>query len=100
MKIYQGVTLGALSFQTDEAGGLIRGDEIKRHPTIEDHVVIYANATVLGGKTVVGHDSVIGSSVWITRTVQPRTTVVLEKPKLRERSEQNDDLVAEANYQI
>ncbi|MEC8338768.1 MAG: serine acetyltransferase, partial [Planctomycetota bacterium] len=78
----------------------LRGDEIKRHPTIEDRVVIYANATVLGGKTVVGHDSVIGSSVWITRSVQPRTTVVLEKPKLRERSEQDDDLVAEANYQI
>jgi serine O-acetyltransferase len=100
VKIYQGVTLGALSFQTDEAGGLLRGDEVKRHPTIEDHVVIYANATVLGGKTIVGHDSVIGSSVWITRSVQPRTTVVLEKPKLRERNEQNDDLVAEANYQI
>ena len=100
VKVYQGVTLGALSFQTDEGGSLLRGDEIKRHPTIEDRVVIYANATVLGGKTVVGHDSVIGSSVWITRSVQPRTTVVLEKPKLRERNEQDDDLAAEANYQI
>ena len=76
------MTLGALSFQTDEAGGLVRGDEVKRHPTIEDRVVIYANATVLGGKTVVGHDSVIGSSVWMTRSVQPRTTVVLEKAEI------------------
>jgi serine O-acetyltransferase len=100
VKIYQGVTLGALSFQTDDQGGLLRGDEVKRHPTIEDRVVIYANATVLGGKTVIGHDSVVGSSVWLTRSVEPRTTVVLEKPKLRERSEQEPDLVAEANYQI
>ena len=55
VKIYQGVTLGALSFATDGDGNLVRGH--KRHPTIEDRVVIYANATVLGGKTVVGHDS-------------------------------------------
>ncbi len=58
MKIYQGVTLGALSFPTDAEGKLVRG--LKRHPTIEDRVVIYANATILGGETVVGHDSVIG----------------------------------------
>ena len=63
VKLYQGVTLGALSFDTDADGNLVRG--IKRHPTIEDRVVIYANATVLGGKTVIGHDSVIGSSVWL-----------------------------------
>ncbi|NIL96440.1 MAG: serine acetyltransferase, partial [Planctomycetales bacterium] len=78
----------------------LRGDEVKRHPTIEDRVVIYANATVLGGRTVIGHDSVIGSSVWLTRSVKPRTTVVLEKPKLRMRSEADDELAAEANYQI
>ena len=53
VKLYQGVTLGALSFATDAEGNLVRGT--KRHPTIEDYVVIYANATVLGGKTVVGH---------------------------------------------
>ena len=86
VKLYQGVTLGALSFDTDNAGNLVRG--VKRHPTIEDRVVLYANATVLGGKTVVGHDSVIGSSVWLTRSVQPHTTVVLEKPKLRMRADQ------------
>jgi serine O-acetyltransferase len=85
VKLYQGVTLGALSFATDGDGNLVRGT--KRHPTIEDHVVIYANATVLGGATVVGHDSVIGSSVWLTKTVEPHSTVVLEKPKLRIRAE-------------
>jgi serine O-acetyltransferase len=80
VKLYQGVTLGALSFATDTEGNLVRGT--KRHPTIEDHVVIYANATVLGGRTVVGHDAVIGSSVWITSSVAPHTTVILEKPRL------------------
>ena len=55
-------------------------------------MVIYANATILGGDVVIGHDSVIGSSVWLTRSVEPHTTVTLEKPKLRMRGEQNDDL--------
>ncbi len=83
VKLYQGVTLGALSFPTDAEGKLIRGQ--KRHPTIEDRVVIYANATILGGHTVIGHDSVIGSSVWLTRSVEPHTTVVLEAPRLKMR---------------
>ena len=81
VKLYQGVTLGALSFPMDEQGNLVRGQ--KRHPTIEDRVVIYANATILGGETVIGHDAVIGSSTWITRSVPPRTVVMLEKPALR-----------------
>ena len=81
VKLYQGVTLGALSFPTDEQGKLVRGT--KRHPTIEDRVVIYANATVLGGRTVIGHDAVIGSSVWITQPIKPNTTVTLKKPELR-----------------
>ncbi|GAA5505279.1 serine O-acetyltransferase EpsC [Novipirellula caenicola] len=98
VKLYQGVTLGALSFKTDDDGHLIRGT--KRHPTIEDGVVVYANATILGGKTTIGKDSVIGSSVWITKSVGPRTTVVLEKPQLRVRSGQNDELVDELNFQI
>jgi serine O-acetyltransferase len=85
VKLYQGVTLGALSFPTDNEGNLVRGT--KRHPTIEDRVVIYANATVLGGQTVIGHDSVIGSSVWLTRSVAPHTTVMLEKPNLRIRGD-------------
>ncbi|MCA9264335.1 MAG: hypothetical protein KDA60_10825, partial [Planctomycetales bacterium] len=98
VKLYQGVTLGALSFDTDADGNLVRG--AKRHPTIEDGVVIYANATVLGGKTVIGRDSVIGSSVWLTQSIEPNTTVVLEKPKLRMRSEAPDELNPELNFQI
>jgi serine O-acetyltransferase len=95
VKLYQGVTLGALSFDTDEEGNLVRNK--KRHPTVEDRVVIYANATVLGGDTTIGHDSVIGSSVWLTRSVAPHTTVVLEKPRLRMRAERQTDLAAEAS---
>ena len=98
VKIYQGVTLGALSFPTDGEGQLVRGQ--KRHPTIEDRVVVYANATVLGGRTTIGHDAVIGSSVWVTRSVDPHVTVVLEKPKLKMQSEEPDDLRPETQYQI
>jgi serine O-acetyltransferase len=98
VKIYQGVTLGALSFATDDGGNLVRGH--KRHPTIEDRVVIYASATILGGKTVVGHHSVIGSSVWLTQSVEPHTTVTMEKPKLRMRAEVPDELKPELNYSI
>jgi serine O-acetyltransferase len=97
VKLYQGVTLGALSFPTDGNGQLVRGQ--KRHPTIEDDVVIYANATVLGGATVIGHHSVIGSNVWLTRSLEPRTTVVLEKPKLRIRAE-SEELQHDPNFQI
>jgi len=84
VKLYQGVTLGALSFQKDKTGELIRNT--KRHPTIEDNVVIYANATILGGNTVIGKDSVIGSSVWLTNSVPPGTTVTIEKPSLKIRN--------------
>jgi serine O-acetyltransferase len=89
VKIYQGVTLGALSFSTDEQGNLVRGH--KRHPTIEDRVIIYANATLLGGHTVIGHDSVIGSNTWITEPVEPNITVALEKPRLRMRGGGQDE---------
>ncbi len=89
VKIYQGVTLGALSFPQNEHGDLVRGS--KRHPTIEDDVVIYANATVLGGKTVVGRGSVIGSSVWLTSSVKPDTTVIMEKPRLRIRNQNGEN---------
>ncbi len=97
VKLYQGVTLGALSFATDNDGQLVRGT--KRHPTLQDRVIIYANATVLGGMTVIGHDSVIGSSVWLTRSVDPHTTVVLEKPKLRIRGE-HPEMDEVLDYQI
>jgi serine O-acetyltransferase len=86
VKLYQGVTLGALSFPTDADGNVIRN--MKRHPTIEDRVVIYANATILGGQTVIGHDAVIGSSVWLTRSVAPHSTVTIESPNLKIRGEQ------------
>jgi serine O-acetyltransferase len=71
VKLYQGVTLGALSFVMDEEGRLVRGR--KRHPTIEDNVVIYAGATILGGNTVIGEGSVIGGNVWLTRSIPPNT---------------------------
>jgi len=77
---------------------LVRGH--KRHPTIEDGVVIYASATILGGKTVIGHDSVVGSSVWLTHSVEPHTTVTMEKPRLRIRAEVPDELKPELNYSI
>jgi serine O-acetyltransferase len=84
VKLYQGVTLGALSFPRDAAGNIIRG--MKRHPTLEDDVVVYANATILGGDTIVGHHAVIGSNVWLTHSVDPYTVVLLEKPSLRIKS--------------
>jgi serine O-acetyltransferase len=85
VKIYQGVTLGALSFPKDEKGNLLRG--IKRHPTIENKVTIYAGATVLGGDTVIGEGSAIGGNVWITQSVPPMTRVVIEPPKLNMKGE-------------
>jgi serine O-acetyltransferase len=82
VKLYQGVTLGALSFTKDDDGSLAKG-AYKRHPTLEDGVIVYANATILGGQTVIGARAVVGSNVWLTESVPPDTTVVLEKPKLR-----------------
>jgi serine O-acetyltransferase len=90
VKLYQGVTLGALSFPRDAAGNIIRG--MKRHPTLEDDVVVYANATILGGETVVGHHAVIGSSVMLTRSIEPYTVVTLDKPSLRLKSPEASDL--------
>jgi serine O-acetyltransferase len=87
VKLYQGVTLGALSFPRDEAGNIIRG--MKRHPTLENDVVVYANATILGGDTVIGHHAVVGSSVWLTHGVEPYTVVSMEKPSLRIKSPDN-----------
>lgn len=69
VKLYQGVTLGALSVDK-------RMSNTKRHPTIEDNVTIYANATILGGDTVIGHDSTIGGNTWVTDSVPPNTTLV------------------------
>jgi len=80
VKLYQGVTLGALSFPKEGASAM-RGK--KRHPTIEDNVIVYAGATILGGETVIGHDSVIGGNVWLIHSVPPWTKVMIEMPKLR-----------------
>ncbi len=88
VKLYQGVTLGALSFQRDDDGKIVRGN--KRHPTLNDHVVVYANATILGGDTIVGHHAVIGSNVWLTHSVEPHTMVLLEKPQLRMKGPKQD----------
>jgi len=68
VKLYQGVTLGALSVSKNMAS-------TKRHPTIEDDVVIYSGATILGGNTIVGHDSLIGGNVWLTHSVPPYSKV-------------------------
>ncbi len=79
VRIYQGVTLGALSLPPN-AGEEMRGE--KRHPTIEDDVIIYSGATILGGDTVIGKGSVIGGNVWLTESVPPGTRVLMEPPKL------------------
>lgn len=79
VRIYQGVTLGALSLPKD-AGETLRGK--KRHPTIEDDVIIYAEATILGERAVIGARSVIGGNVWVVEPVPPDTRVMLETPRL------------------
>lgn len=77
VKIYQGVTLGALSTR----GGQQLSD-VKRHPTIEDNVTIYSGATILGGETVIGEGSVVGGNVFITESIPPHTKVSIKKPEL------------------
>jgi len=78
VKLYQGVTLGALSVDKSLS-------QKKRHPTIEDNVIIYSNATILGGDAIIGHDSVIGGNVWLTESVPP-FSIVYHKSDLRVRS--------------
>ncbi len=81
VKLYQGVTLGALSLPKDDRGRVIRGT--KRHPTVEDKVTVYANATVLGGETVLGEGSVVGGSVFVTKSVARRSRVAMKTMDLR-----------------
>ncbi|SHF72237.1 serine O-acetyltransferase EpsC [Dysgonomonas macrotermitis] len=92
VKIYQGVTLGAL-FVTKELKGT------KRHPTIEDNVVIYAGATILGGSTVVGHDSTIGGNAWLTRSIVPYS-VVFNNSEVRIKTAQDFGDADSFNYTI
>ncbi len=79
VKLYQGVTLGALSFPKDACGALVRG--AKRHPTIEDNVTIYSNATILGDITI-GKNAVVGSNVWIKESVPANTMVSIQEPEI------------------
>jgi serine O-acetyltransferase len=86
VKLYQGVTLGAKSFEVDNAGNPIKG--IKRHPDIGDHVTIYAHATILGGETRIGEHSVIGGNVWLLESI-PANSIVYFK---------GDDLVVRPRH--
>ena len=86
VKLYQGVTLGALSVDKSDA-------EKKRHPTIEDSVVIYAGATILGGETVIGHHSVIGGNVWLTKSIPPNSKVYYQSKMYNGESEEVDLVV-------
>jgi serine O-acetyltransferase len=89
VKIYQGVTLGALSVDKSDA-------EKKRHPTIEDYVVIYAGATILGGETIIGHDSVIGGNVWLTRSVPAHSKIYYQAKMYNGDTEETDLVVYRA----
>lgn len=84
VKLYQGVTLGAISHPRDDQGRVIRNT--KRHPTVDDGATLYAHATVLGGTTTVGAESVIGGSVFLTKSVPPRSRVAMKPPELSVRT--------------
>lgn len=86
VRVYQGVTIGATSFELDTNGQLKRTGDTKRHPTIGDRVTIYSGAVILGGDTVIGDDSVIAGSVFVTESVPPGCLVRQEKPELLLRS--------------
>jgi serine O-acetyltransferase len=86
VKLYQGVTLGALSTR----GGQVLKD-VKRHPTIEDHVTIYSGASILGGGTVIGEGVVIGSNAFVTKSVPEKTKVSVKNPELQFKSDEKTD---------
>lgn len=85
VKLYQGVTLGALVVQKDLA-------QRKRHPTLEDNVVVYANATILGGETMIGHDSIVGGNAWVTSSVPPFSAVGRNAEARPRRANAADDI--------
>jgi serine O-acetyltransferase len=87
VKMYQGVTLGALSFPKDEKGNIIKG--IKRHPTIGNNVVIYSGATLLGAEAVIGDNVIVGGNVWITSKIPSRTKITIEPPEQKYKMEKN-----------
>ena len=84
VKLYQGVTLGALAVEK-------RLTAKKRHPTLEDHVVVYANATILGGDTVIGHDSIVGGNAWLTETIPPFSIVGRSAEARRRKADGGDE---------
>ena len=90
VKLYQGVTLGALSVAKEMA-------KMKRHPTIEDHVVIYAGATILGGNTIIGNHSIIGGNVWVTESIEPYSRVY-HKPSIAVRRKEDPENIT--NFSI
>jgi serine O-acetyltransferase len=79
VKLYQGVTLGALSFEKDADGNPVKG--IKRHPDVGDNVVVYAGATILGGRTTIGDGAEIGGNVWLTHSIPPKSKVYNKQPR-------------------
>ena len=93
VKLYQGVTLGAKSFETDDTGAPIKG--VKRHPDLSDHVTIYAHATILGGDTKIGEHSIIGSSVWLIKSVPAHSVVYNKGENLVTRSRRQKELLIE-----
>lgn len=90
VKIYQGVTLGAVSVSKDDA-------EKKRHPTLEDHVVVYSGATILGGETVIGHHSIVGGNVWLTKSVPPRSKIYYQSKMYNGETEEADIVIFKAD---
>ena len=89
VKVYQGVTIGALSTR---GGQKLKG--VKRHPTIEDNVIIYAGASILGGETVIGRGAVIGSNAFITSSIEPGARVSIKNQELSIRTGERKELVA------
>jgi len=98
VKIYQGVTLGALSLPRDEGGRLVKGT--RRHPTVENDVTIYSGATILGGDTLIGAGSVVGGNVWLTGSIPAGTKVVIEPPRLQYRDNRVEDRPPVIDFQI
>lgn len=89
VKLYQGVTLGALSVEKKDA-------QTKRHPTVEDRVIIYSGATILGGQTTIGHDSIIGGNVWLTRSVPAHSKIYYQSKMTEEETQGLDTVVIKA----
>jgi serine O-acetyltransferase len=93
VKIYQGVTLGAKSFETDGKNNPVKG--VKRHPDIEDHVTIYAHATILGGDTRVEAHSVIGANVWVRDSIPPHSVAYYKETSLVVRARKPHEILVD-----